>query len=450
MMNLSLTTIAHWLGADRSADFDAHTCHAISIDSRKIQPGALFIAISGEKFDGHDFVALAEKNGAIAAIVSRPVQTNLPTILVKDTRKALGEIAKRWREQWSIPVLAITGSCGKTSTKSMVAHILEGVGNVLVTQGTMNNDIGLPLTMLAMRQAHQYAVFELGANHLGEIAYLADIAKPNLSLITNAGDAHLEGFGSVEGVAREKSNIYLHLKSDGVALLNSDDAHAGFWETVIGNRRKITFAKGQAADFMAREIHLDEKGSAQFILVTPEGEVSVDLPLVGKHHVSNALAAAAACFAMGVSLMDIKKGLESVPPVPKRLVMHQTIHGAKILDDSYNANPLSLYAGLELLSHYKQKKILILGDMNELGSTAEESHRVAGRQAKALGIDALYAVGRLSRFAVEGFGEGAHHFENKQSLLTAVQSNLTKGTVVLVKGSRGAKMEEIVAALTEN
>lgn len=446
-MNLPLKTLAHWLNA--SNDFDAQTCQSVSIDSRKIQPGALFIAIAGEQFDGHDFVALAEKKGAIAAIVSRPIQTNLPTILVKDTRKALGEIAKKWREQWSIPVVGITGSCGKTSTKSMIAHILEGVGNVLVAQGTMNNDIGLPLTILELRQAHQYAVFELGANHLGEIGYLADIAKPDLALITNAGSAHLEGFGSVEGVAREKSNIYHNLRPNGIALLNNDDAYASFWETVIGTRQKITFAQHQAADFTAREIHLDDQGAPQFTLVTPQGEALVCLPLVGRHHVSNALAAAAACFAMGVSLMDIKKGLESAVPVPKRLVMHQTIQGAKILDDSYNANPLSLHAGLELLSHYPHKKILILGDMQELGPTAEATHQAAGHQAKALGIDALYGVGVLSRFAVEGFGDGAHHFENKQSLLAAIQGKLTQGTVVLVKGSRGAKMEEIVTALTE-
>lgn len=459
-MNFSIKKIAEWLN-DSSCSNDLH-CHSISIDSRNIQPGALFIAIIGENFDGHDFVKQAEQKGAAAIIVDREVQTSLPMIQVKDTRKALGEIAKKWREQWNHPVIAVTGSCGKTTTKTMIAHILQQPNElithpdlVLASEGTLNNDIGLPLTILKLTPSHQFAVFELGANHLGEIAYLTDIAKPTVSVITNVGGAHLEGFGSMEGVAKEKSEIYRGLKQDGIAVLNVDDDYSNFWREIIDNRKILTFSMHDKADVYAKDIHLDRDGHAEFILVTPQDEVAIHLPFIGKHHVSNALAAVAACLAaysqagITVDLKNIKKGLESLSPINKRLVAKKTANGIKILDDSYNANPLSLRAALEVLAYYSGKKVLVLGDMSELGLKAEEYHKDAAYQAKKLGIDAIYAVGELSRFAVEAFGNNAYHFENKQKLISAIQKNFKENMVILVKGSRSAKMEEVVAALVE-
>lgn len=459
VMNFQLEKLCEWLNAPINfADVD---CHSIAIDSRVIEPGALFIAIAGERFDGHDFVSQAEEKGANAVIVEKPVNTLLPAICVKDTRAALGQIAKKWREQWSLPVICITGSCGKTTSKTMMANILQHLGGGIATLGTLNNDIGLPLTVFGLTEEHRYAVFELGANHLGEIAYLADIARPTVAVITNAAGAHLEGFGSIDGVARAKSEIYQALSPDGVAVLNSDDHYAEFWRKVIGERRRITFSSQRSdADFYAKAIRLDDEGCAEFILVTPVGNISVHLPLIGQHHVANALAAAAACFAvysqvkfaseMNQFLPDVQKGLETLSPLNKRLVAKKAFNGAKILDDSYNANPLSLSAALEVLAHYSGEKILVLGDMGELGVDAQKYHEEAGCQAKKLGINALYAVGEFSRSAVKAFGESGKHFDSKQKLIATVIDNLTQDMVILVKGSRSAKMEEIVAALTEN
>lgn len=445
-MNLSLHTIANWLNAQ--APLKEAICQSITIDSRKIEPGSLFIAIKGEQFDGHDYIEEARKKGALAAIVSQSVETDLPIILVQDTRKALGLLAKKWREKWSIPVIAVTGSCGKTTTKAMIAEILSQQGQVLATQGTMNNDIGLPLTAFQLNSTHEYAVFELGANHMGEIEYLADIIKPDVAVITNVAPAHLEGFGSIENIARAKGEIYQKLAENGVAILNMDDQFVDFWKSSLSHKKQIGFSQKNSADFIAQNIRLDTQGHLQFLLQGPdEKQVDIQLPLMGTHHVGNALAAAAACHAVGIPFESIQKGLIALSPIGKRLVPYETKQGAKILDDSYNANPLSLFTALKVLVHFPQEKILILGDMNELGEQAEESHREAGHQAKALGVHALYAVGKLSRFAAEAFGEHGYHFENKQDLIERIKPLLGPESVILVKGSRGAKMEEVVEAL---
>jgi UDP-N-acetylmuramoyl-tripeptide--D-alanyl-D-alanine ligase len=447
-MKISLKRLCQWL--DITKEITNADCCSISIDSRHMDPGALFVAVQGENFDGHDFIEQAASKGAVAAIVSRHIETALPTLLVKDTRAALGLIAKKWREQWSLPVIAVTGSCGKTSTKSLIASILGCAGRSIATEGTLNNDIGVPLTVLRLAENQQYAVFELGANHEGEIMYLADIAKPTVSIITNAGAAHLEGFGSIEGVVRAKSEIYQALDSSGIAVLNSDDAHADFWRTVIDGRKTLTFSMYRDADFYARDIDLDAQGHPHFTMVTPQGELSITLPLVGKHHVANALAAAAACFAVNISLETIQKGLESSEPINKRLVVQKSSHGATIIDDTYNANPLSMYAALEVLTHYAGEKIFVLGDMGELGAVIEESHRDVGYKAKQLGVHRLYAVGQFSRFTAEAFGHDGQYFRNKQDLVVAIKKILNSNMTVLIKGSRSAKMEEVVAALMEN
>lgn len=448
-MNFPLKKVASWL--DVAIDFDDDVYfNSISIDSRRIESGALFIAISGEQFDGHEFIQQAEQKGAAAVIISRPVATSLPVIQVKDTREALGGIAKKWREQYALPVIAVTGSCGKTTTKAMIANILQQAGNTISTEGNLNNEIGLPLTILKLTAEQKYAVFELGANHLGEIKYLTDIAKPTISLITNASASHLEGFGSIRGVAEEKGEIYQGLCESGAAILNIDDAHADFWKTIINQRKIITFSTSQVADFYAKNIHLDREGHPQFILVTPNGELSIHLPLVGNHQVANALAAAAACFAVNISLENIKKGLESLPPISKRWVIKKGLNGATLIDDSYNANPLSMYTALQALLHYPGKSVCILGDMGELGETAQEKHRELGQQAKKLGVHRLYAVGDLGRFTVEGFGDNAQHFPNKLALIANIKEALESNMTVLIKGSASAKMEEVTTALTEN
>lgn len=447
-MKLSLNTLAHWL--ETPENLKNIDIQSISINSQRVEPGALFIAIQGENFDGHNFIEEAKAKGAVAAIISKPVQTSLPTIMADDTRIALGKIAKKWREQYSLPVIAVTGSCGKTTTKGMIANILQQAGNTIATEGNLNNDIGLPLTLLKLTAEQQYAVFELGANHLGEIQYLTDIAKPRVSLITNAGAAHLEGFGNIEGVAREKSAIYQGLDENGTAILNIDDNYADFWKTAINQRKTITFSLSQPADFYAKNVDLNLEGQPQFILVTPTGELPIHLPLVGAHQVANALAAAAACFAVDISLENIKKGLESLPPISKRWVIKKGLNGATVIDDSYNANPLSMHTALQALSHYPGERICILGDMGELGETAQESHRELGHQAKKLGIDRLYAVGNLSRFVVEAFGDNAQHFPSKSALIAAIKGSLKNNMTILIKGSFSAKMEEIAAALTGN
>lgn len=447
-MKFSLKTLSTWLEV-KAPSTDVH-CTSIAINSQQVKPGALFIAIQGKNFNGHDFIAEAKANGALAAIVNKPVKTTLPILLTEDTCLALGKIAKNWRQQYTLPVIAVTGSCGKTTTKAMIAHILQQAGHTLSTEGNLNNEIGLPLTILKLTEKQQYAVFELGANHPGEIRYLAHIAKPTVSLITNAGAAHLEGFGSVEGVARAKSEIYEGLDETGTAILNIDDTYANFWKTIINQRKTITFSLSQCADFYAKETCLNAKGQPQFILATPNGELPIHLPLVGTHQVANALAAAAACFAIDIPLETIKKGLELLPPINKRWIIQKGLNGATIIDDSYNANPLSMYTALQALTHYPGKWIFVSGDMGELGEKAEESHRQLGHQAKKLGIHQLYALGPLSRFTAEGFGNEAQHFQSKEMLTTAIKKVLNNNITVLIKGSRSAKMEEIAAAITEN
>lgn len=460
-MLITVKEICAWL----NKPYNGHDakCYGVSIDSRTILPGVLFVAIIGDNFDGHDFVHQAEKQGASAILVSRPVESHLPTILVEDTRHALGQLAKAWRKQWTLPVIAVTGSCGKTTTKTMLAKILQPISRTIATEGTLNNEIGLPLTVLKLTGRYQAAIFELGTSHPGEIATIAGIAQPTLSIITNAGDAHLEGFGSVDGVAKEKADIYRYLDPQGIAILNRDDPHADFWQKVIGKRRTLTFSMIQKADIFARDIRLDEQGCAQFCLVIPCGEIWIHLPLLGRHNVANALAAAATCFALYTYqnqtayanfdpkrlLDDIKQGLESLPPIHKRLVVHRGFNGAKIIDDSYNANPSSLSAALELLAQYAGKKCLVLGDMAELGQGAHAAHQAVGRQARQLGIDALYAIGPLSCAAVDAFGEQGYHFMDKLTLIAALSTQLNEHVTVLIKGSRSAKMEDVLIGLVD-
>lgn len=422
---------------------------SLSIDSRSIEPGSLFIAIAGERFDGHAFIEHAKKQGAVAALVEKTISSTLPLVRVADTRKALGQLAQAHRQQFSIPLIALTGSSGKTSTKEMIRVILNEMGAVLANIKNFNNDIGVPLTLLNLTAQHRYAVIEMGANHAGEIAYLSQITQPNVALITNIGPAHLQGFGSMAGVAKAKAEIFSGLAEEGIAIINADDSYSNTWEKELAGHHVVRFGLSTKGEFSATNITMDAEGKVSFLLGTPTGELFINLPLVGSHHVMNALAAAAATFQVGIPLSVIKSGLAKVQPVSGRMMLSKTNSGAIVIDDSYNANPSSVAVALELLAHYSGRRILVMGDMGELGESAAQYHQQIGQLAKKLGIDEVYTYGELTAVTASAFGAGKH-YRNQQELILALKPSLQNKDVVLIKGSRFAKMENIVAALKNN
>lgn len=428
------------IGAD--GDFSA-----VSLDSRAIKAGALFVAVTGEKFDGHTFIEQAKNHGAVAALVDRPVSSELPQILVADTRKALGQLAAIHREQFSIPIIALTGSCGKTTTKEMLRAILSESGPVLASTKSFNNDIGVPLTLLDLNAQHRFAVIEMGANHPGEIAYLSQLTKPDIALITNIAPAHLEGFGSIEKVAQAKSEIFLGLAKQGIAIINADDHFEKSWKTRLAKHPIIRFGLKQKADFSAKDIRLDAEGRVQFILLSPKGEIPIHLVLPGQHHLLNALAAAAIASQVGISLAHIKSGLEKMSDVPGRLAIIKNKMGASIIDDTYNANPRSVTVALQLLAHYPGRRIFVMGDMGELGDNTEYYHRQIGELAKELGIETVYTCGALTASTAQAFGSSGKHYASQEDLIQALRPLLEKDVTVLIKGSRSAQMEKVVAAL---
>ncbi len=422
-----------------------------STDSRTIEDGNLFIALKGDLFDGHDYVSVAEENGASSLMLEREVINTKPVLQVEDTRKAMGLLAKSWREEINIPLIAITGSNGKTTVKEMVSSILSKISEVHATSGNLNNDIGVPLTLFGLDKKHQYAVIEMGANHPGEIEWLSAIACPNVAVITQCAPAHLEGFGSIDGVAKAKAEIYSGLQSSGTAIINADDEYADFWRESCGNLNQLGFGiESSHADVRANNIKmLTESVSIQFELDCEQGAIEIMLPLCGEHNVMNALAAAACCLSLDISLATIKSGLENILPVKGRLQIKAGKQGARIIDDTYNANPVSLEAALKVLSHYKGSRYLVLGDMGELGDTEIELHKDAGKLAKQLGIDKLFTLGELSINTLQGFGSDSFYFESHDELNEALMNQLDKDTTILVKGSRAMQMERVVNALTE-
>jgi len=421
-------------------------------DSRAIQGGELFVALRGERFDGHDFVADCLRQGAAAAMVARQVADAGPQLLVADTRLALGQLAAYWRDRFSGPLAAVTGSNGKTTVKEMLAAVLRAAAGdeaaVLATQGNLNNDIGLPLTLLKLHAAHRYAVLEMGMNHPGEIAYLTRIARPDVALINNAQPAHLQGLGSVEAVARAKGEIFEGLAADGVAVINADDAHAGLWRGLAGGRPILTFGLDHPAEVSA-SCRLRPDGS-DIALRTPAGEATLALPLPGLHNVRNALAATAAASALQVPLEAIVRGLSSFGGVRGRLQRKPGLRGALVIDDTYNANPASMRAAIDVLAACAGTRILVLGDMGELGEQAVQQHAEIGAAAKAAGIEALYCLGELSRGMAAAYGTGAQHFADAEELLEAVRPQLREGVAVLVKGSRFMHMERVVQGLVQD
>jgi UDP-N-acetylmuramoyl-tripeptide--D-alanyl-D-alanine ligase len=427
---------------------------SVSTDSRNIQEGELFIALQGPHFDGNKFVKMVAAKGAVAALVSCQQSSAIEQVVVADTHKALADLAAAWRKGFRGPMVAITGSNGKTTVKEMVTAIFSKCGAVLATEGNLNNDIGVPLTLLKLRPEHQYAVIEMGANHIGEIDYSAKIASSEIAVITNAGAAHLAGFGDLNGVARTKGEIVSALPPKGTAILNRDDAFYEEWKRLAAEREVISFGFSDAAtvhtDIESASFRVcDGQFDSHFSIQWNDQSVDISLKLAGHHNLKNSLAAAAACLAAGCSLEQIKQGLESMKPVKGRLCPHQGIKGSTIIDDSYNANPASCSAALALLSELNDEKWMALGTFAELGELSAELHHQMGKEIKEKGIVKLFAVGEETKQTVEAFGEGGLWFAEQGMLIKSIKEKLGKGVTVLIKGSRSQKMERVVEALTE-
>ncbi len=426
----------------------------VSTDSRRIAAGELFFALRGENFDGHRFLAAARAAGAAAAVVCADADAadlaaagGLPCVAVADTRLALGALAADWRARFTLPVIAVTGSNGKTTTKEMIASILRSAFGdaVLATQGNLNNDIGLPLTLLQLDAGHRAAIVEMGMNHPGEIAYLAGLARPTVALVTNAQRAHLAGMGSIEAIAAEKGHIYDGLGADGVAVINADDEWAPMWRARNAGRRILAFGFAPEADVRG-ECH--PHGLENRLVLQALGQRSeLSLALPGRHNACNALAAAAAALAAGLPFATAAAGLAAFAGVKGRLQRRAGLNGAVLLDDTYNANPDSVRAGIDVLASTIGRKILVLGDMGEIGEMTGQFHDEIGGYAKSQGIDRLYALGESSAIAAHNFGAGAEHFRRVDDLVEALRPELTPDTTVLVKGSRFMRMERVADAL---
>jgi UDP-N-acetylmuramoyl-tripeptide--D-alanyl-D-alanine ligase len=452
MSLFSLSQAAAWLdarliGEDRAID-------GVGTDTRRLEPGQLFVALAGPRFDGHDFAPEAVAGGAAALLVSRELGTPLPQLLVPDTRLALGRLAAAWRATLAARVVGITGSNGKTTTKEMIAAILAAVGPTAATQGNLNNDIGVPLTLLAARD-EAFLVVEMGANHSGEIAALTAMVRPHVALITNAGRAHLEGFGSREAVARAKGEILGGLGPEGFFVLNADDPWAPLWRALAGSRRVLSFGLGGGAKVRPEPgswaTSLNGSGfHCRYRVHTPRGRLDLELALAGRHNLMNALAAVAVAEALALEPTVIGAALAGLRPLSGRLNPLATTSGARLIDDSYNANPESVAAALELLKGLPGRRWLVLGDLAELGSAAAGLHRELGVQARQAGLERLWAVGPLSSEAVVGFGGGGRQFQTPRALEEALAPELGPADVVLVKGSRSAGMERVVRTLTGN
>lgn len=432
----------------------------VTTDSRSVKPGDLFFALKGDQFDGHDFVEQAFSRGAVGAVVAtsnpaRPRSTE-PLLVVKDTRLALGRLAAFWRQRFAIPVIGVTGSNGKTTVKEMLAAIFRTRGEGLATRGNLNNDIGVPLTLLALRQPHKFAVIEMGANHRGEIAYLTSLVRPDVALVNNAGAAHLEGFGTLADVVAAKSEIFSGLSEDGVAVINADDANSEAFRRNAQSHRCITFGIDFPADVgtaaqSITQVMSDGQHVTRFQLRAFQETVSATLPLLGRHNVMNALAATAAALACDLRLTDVVQGLANMQGAQGRLQIKRGSSGARVIDDTYNANPNSFAAAIEVLAGFAKPRMVVLGDMAELGPGSAELHRQVGARARDKGVELLFATGKQSIEAVRAFGKAGRHFESVDELIAALLQQLAQkdwlNATILVKGSRSMRMENIVNAL---
>ncbi|MCC5866361.1 MAG: UDP-N-acetylmuramoyl-tripeptide--D-alanyl-D-alanine ligase [Wenzhouxiangella sp.] len=440
MMTVSLDQIAAWCEGELLGD--AVSVRGMMHDSRRIEPGMLFVALAGERVDGHDFLDAALARGAVAALVTRRVAHRLPQVLVADAIAAMGLIASAWRQSLDLTLIGITGSNGKTTVKEMITAILSAQAPTLATIGNYNNEIGVPLTLARLGPEHRFAVIEMGAGKPGDIAYLAGLARPDVAVVTNAGPAHLERLGSIEGVARTKGALFEALAPEGVAVINADDAYAGLWGEMAAHCRRLRFGLQGEADVRGQAIN----GSVR--IQTPAGAFDTPLALPGRHNLANALAAAAVAHAVGLKPDEIARGLAAMKSLPGRLASHWHPGGWRVIDDTYNANPASLYAGLQVLIGMQGEPWLVLGDMAELGDDSVKLHAEMGRSAADLGVRRLFAVGPATESSVAAFGPGACHFDSHQALNEALARALVPGVNCLVKGSRSMAMEQVVRALT--
>lgn len=423
---------------------------SVGTDSRHVTQGELFFALKGEHFDGHQYAEQALKKGAVAVVVSDANGVVRPAILVKDTLLALGALAQAWRSQFNVPVIAVTGSNGKTTIKEMISAILNIATNnakaVHVTVGNLNNHIGMPLTLLKMRANHQYAVLEMGMNHLGEIDYLTRIAKPTIAVIGNAGTAHIGELGSRDNIAQAKGEIFIGLGNDGIAIVNADDDYADYWRSLNASRKTLIFGLKNKADVSA-EVTESGDGRQKVQLKTPVGEIGFNLNLLGEHNIRNALAASAVAVALQIPLTCIAQAFKDFGGVKGRLTQLAGVNNALVIDDTYNANPDSMKAAIDVLRVQVGKKIMVMGDMGELGADALALHAQIGAYAQKAGVEALYTLGENSVQAAKAFGADARSFDAVDALVESLKSHLQQGATVLVKGSRFMKMERVVNAI---
>lgn len=427
---------------------------SVTIDTRTLQEGDIYLALKGERFDGHDFIGKAVEQGACACIVkdgSDCQELDRSVIYVEDTRLALGQLSLAWRQQFNLVCIAITGSSGKTTVKEMIASILALDGQTLATKGNLNNDIGVPLTLLRLKETDKYAVIELGASALGEIDYTTRLVKPNVALITNIAEAHIEGFGSIDAVSRAKSEIFDGLSENGIAIVNMDEPYSKSWEPKLENKKvlRVSRAFRDNADMWLDDIETMDNGSTQFQIKTPDSIMEVKLKLLGEHNAHNALLAAAAAKSVGVNNKIIAQGLESLNPVPGRLFPEKGFKDIKIIDDTYNANPLSVKSAITLLSRCGDNTTAVLGDMAELGEDSESMHEAVGAWAAQNKIHQLISIGQFAKNTASGYGPTAITFDCQEEAITELKNILDEGSTVLVKGSRSAHMENIVNALKE-
>lgn len=422
---------------------------AVSTDSRNIVPGELYVALKGDKFDGHDFIQQVGDSACGFIVSESDKSIQKPQWVVADTTTALGQLARLNRKRFSGKLIGLTGSSGKTTVKEMIAAILALRGPTLSTRGNLNNHIGVPKTLFELTAEHRFAVIEMGASGPGEIAYLCQLAQPNIVLVNNVMPAHIEGFGSESEIAHTKGAVYSTLGQDGTAIINLDDTWSAKWQGMAGDRKVMTFSiADKSADIFASRIDLSPIASSRFVISYRGRTAEINLPVPGKHNIANALAAASCALAAGLSLVDVAAGLANVKSVKGRLQSRAGLSGAVVLDDSYNANPGSVKAAIDVLAQRPGKRILVLGDMAELGSLTKKSHQEVGRYASEAGIDELFVTGQFAEFSSKGFGSEARVFLNKEELAKELKEQLSADTTVLVKGSRSAAMEEVVAQIS--
>ena len=447
---MSLQQALQWLPSARLVGNSELRFARVHTDTRSLRPGDLFVALQGERFDAHDFLAQAYQQGAVAALAQRGLTNELPGLLVADSRQALGQLAAGWRSQFKLPLIAVTGSNGKTTVTQMIAAILRAWKGdaAFATEGNFNNDIGVPLTLLRLRASHQVGVVELGMNHPGEIANLAQLSRPTVALVNNAQREHLEFMATVEAVAQENGAVLAALPQSGVAVFPADERYTPIWRAAAGTRTQLSFAAAGAADVTGDAQWLG--GAWQVRANTPQGSLDFSLQIAGRHNVKNALAATACALAVGVPLAAIAAGLSAFTPVQGRsraLQLERAGRLITLIDDSYNANPDSVRAAIDVLAELPGPRLLVLGDMGEVGDSGAALHAEVGDYARQRGIERLLCLGELAVHSVAAF-PGAQHCASMDELLAATLELLTGQASVLVKGSRFMKMERLVQALT--